>query len=391
MRLKAAIVVVTGLFGTLFGAAGSGAQVASGSPLDCPGVVEVPGGYLLTEDVTCSFGWWTDDDATFDLGGHTFTGRVSPAAAHQTVRNGTIVLDDDWWVDASDFTVSDVTVQPLSSTGCSSLCIEAGDVTVEDSTFRDFPGIALSFYFAGGATIRSSTFIGNRIAISIQNDRGFLIDGNRFLDNETGVNLWTEDGFGVNDVTIRGNLFRGNLHGIEAVSSDIDGVDGELLSRITIERNQLVDNGASGISVGVLCPPDGPCNTPQDNVVGRNVMRGNGFEPDATSSALGDGMTARGGDGTSDSWSLLAGFTLTGNRADRNADLGLDVPGVIDGGRNRARGNGNPAQCVGVDCGTRPPCSAGPSAAAAGEQSSASAARLPDDQVAHDPDERDRR
>jgi hypothetical protein len=26
------------------------------------------------------------------------------------------------------------------------------------------------------------------------------------------------------------------------------------------------------------------------------------------------------------------------------------VPGVFDGGGNRAHGNGNPAQCVGVAC-----------------------------------------
>jgi hypothetical protein len=32
-------------------------------------------------------------------------------------------------------------------------------------------------------------------------------------------------------------------------------------------------------------------------------------------------------------------------------DLGIAaVPGVTDGGRNRARGNGNPAQCLNVAC-----------------------------------------
>jgi large repetitive protein len=46
--------------------------------------------------------------------------------------------------------------------------------------------------------------------------------------------------------------------------------------------------------------------------------------------------------------------TLTGNWAKGNLDLGIEaVAGVIDGGRNRAFANGNPAQCVGVTCTTR--------------------------------------
>ena len=44
--------------------------------------------------------------------------------------------------------------------------------------------------------------------------------------------------------------------------------------------------------------------------------------------------------------------TITGNEADFNAVYGIEaVPGVRDGGGNRARGNGNVAQCSGVACG----------------------------------------
>jgi parallel beta-helix repeat protein len=42
---------------------------------------------------------------------------------------------------------------------------------------------------------------------------------------------------------------------------------------------------------------------------------------------------------------------LTENLAVRNGDLGIDaVPGVIDGGGNRASGNGDARQCVNVTC-----------------------------------------
>ena len=47
-----------------------------------------------------------------------------------------------------------------------------------------------------------------------------------------------------------------------------------------------------------------------------------------------------------------AGTLLRANAADRNGDLGISaVAGVVDGGGNRAAGNGNPAQCAGVSCG----------------------------------------
>ena len=42
---------------------------------------------------------------------------------------------------------------------------------------------------------------------------------------------------------------------------------------------------------------------------------------------------------------------ITRNRANFNVDLGIEAePGVTDGGGNKARGNGNPAQCLNVRC-----------------------------------------
>ena len=43
---------------------------------------------------------------------------------------------------------------------------------------------------------------------------------------------------------------------------------------------------------------------------------------------------------------------LRGNRADRNTRLGIDAaPGTLDGGGNRAAGNGDPRECLGIACG----------------------------------------
>jgi parallel beta-helix repeat protein len=46
-----------------------------------------------------------------------------------------------------------------------------------------------------------------------------------------------------------------------------------------------------------------------------------------------------------------AGNTIAKNHADKNTNLGIfAAPGNVDGGGNKAKKNGNPAQCVGVTC-----------------------------------------
>jgi hypothetical protein len=45
------------------------------------------------------------------------------------------------------------------------------------------------------------------------------------------------------------------------------------------------------------------------------------------------------------------GTVIRANIANGNADLGIEaVAGAIDGGGNRASGNGDPRQCVNVKC-----------------------------------------
>lgn len=44
------------------------------------------------------------------------------------------------------------------------------------------------------------------------------------------------------------------------------------------------------------------------------------------------------------------GTTVARNTANHNASWGINAPGAIDGGGNRATGNGEPAQCLGVRC-----------------------------------------
>jgi hypothetical protein len=363
----------------------SAAVAATGTtPLDCPGVVATRVGYRLTQDTACTLEW-VDVDTVFDLGGHTFTGSLLPGGERQTVRNGTLVATFDYWANASDFRVSHVTVQPETPGACDSFCIEAGDVTIEHSTFRDYGGIALDFFFGSdGSTIRHTDFVRNHIGVSIQGDSGLVLEKNRFIDNDIGLNLFTEDGFGVNDLTIRTNMFRQNDLGLRMHADDPPSpFSNRILSGNRVTANLFDRNRGSGIVIQVDCYPDqgDPCDLPADNYLDQNHFWRNGRQPVAPDLLADDGITARGTDrhdesDPTDHPELLAGFRLARNYAHHNGDLGFDVTGVADGNGHRSWANGNPAQCAGVVCKPAPPAPPATRVAPAGAVAPAAAAPL---------------
>jgi hypothetical protein len=97
----------------------------------------------------------------------------------------------------------------------------------------------------------------------------------------------------------------------------------------TVVRDNLVrDAGVDGISVGT--DVNGNPGSVTDTLILRNTAIGAGD----------DGIDVN-----------SVATTLTRNRAFRNHDLGIEaVPGVTDGGGNKAAGNGNPLQCTNVFC-----------------------------------------
>jgi len=125
----------------------------------------------------------------------------------------------------------------------------------------------------------------------------------------------------------------------------LDGSDDTL-----VERNAVTGGNGPAIFVTSL-ESEG---TSDRNVISRNVTNSrlsDGFlvNGSATTTLL-ERNTAvdNGHDGIEVS---AAGTTVTRNTANFNHDLGIDaVPEVIDGGGNRARGNGNPLQCTNVAC-----------------------------------------
>jgi large repetitive protein len=106
----------------------------------------------------------------------------------------------------------------------------------------------------------------------------------------------------------------------------IDAFFPELPTVDNVVRDNVVrDATVDGLSIGT----DGP-GTVSGTLIERNVATGSGD----------DGFDIR-----------RPAATLTANTANDNFDLGIEaVPGVVDGGGNRAIGNGNPLQCTNVFC-----------------------------------------
>jgi parallel beta-helix repeat protein len=123
--------------------------------------------------------------------------------------------------------------------------------------------------------------------IILQGDRNQIV-GNRVVRNSITVTLFTDNAHAVGNV-VRGNIVRRAPRG--GISID------QLIERTVVKRNHVFRAGGDGIRVG------NPTTT---------VIR---------------------------------------NEARNNRRLGINaVEGVIDGGGNRASGNGDPRQCVNIAC-----------------------------------------
>jgi hypothetical protein len=121
----------------------------------------------------------------------------------------------------------------------------------------------------------------------LQGDRNRIV-GNRVVRNAITITLFTNNAHAVGNV-VRNNIVRRAPRGGIAIDSAVE--------RSVVKRNHVFRAGGSGILVG---------------------------NPTTT---------------------------LTRNVARYNHRLGIEaVEGVIDGGDNRASGNGDPRQCVNIAC-----------------------------------------
>jgi parallel beta-helix repeat protein len=197
---------------------------------------------------------------------------------------------------------------------------------------------------------------GNRTGIALTASSANAIRLGTFSDNAaTGVLL-----FGASQSQVDGNRVERNAgQGIAIVEGSADNrvganrVEGGEAGLIvdTSDRTLLALNRVTGAGDGITVA--GSDTTVTGNVVDRSVggcencggwgigvVSGerNVVKANVVSRSAGDGISVATG------WVGL-------NVALRNGALGIDAaPGVVDGGGNRASGNGNAAQCAGVTC-----------------------------------------
>jgi parallel beta-helix repeat protein len=161
-------------------------------------------------------------------------------------------------------------------------------------------------------------------------------------------------GFAVDDSSLRRNVFD-KFNGFGLVGNGntiVRNHGGRWLmkggGRNTVRANSITDGLElrSGFSGNLIT----------DNRVSGGTPPSTGFESDGISVAAGAANNVLAGNSASGGGDdgidvEEPSTTLTGNRAFGNADLGIEaVSGVIDGGGNRAWDNGNPLQCLNVDC-----------------------------------------
>jgi hypothetical protein len=284
-----------------------------------------------------------------DLGGHTIAavtffdengviyeegdGLVVPGYDDVSVSNGTLIGVDSLGNALAAPQAERLSLRRLSLNGYGALGISGDGARIFDVTARG----AASGILSSGATIENLTtyseldVFGQAVEVTNSDFRSltaFHVDGSSLRRNVLGGE-WSISGNGNSIVHNRGghwflaagegNTVRGN--------SITDG----LRLGSGFSRNLVKDNVVTG-DVGF--PED-------DGIYVASGAANNVLVANSASGAADDGIDVE-----------EPSTTLARNRAFGNADLGIEaVPGVIDGGGNRAWDNGNPLQCLNIACG----------------------------------------
>jgi nitrous oxidase accessory protein NosD len=267
-------------------------------------------------------------DVTLELAGHTIQGAGSGVG-----------VSVPW--EGADFADVQIRGGTIHGFGTGVRVDEVPDVLVAASVLEG-NGTGLNCFMSAGCSIADSVVRDNfgtgvsMSAIDVGTGRPSLVRRNRVHDNEVGLR------FSDYRAVVSDNRIEHNRH---------QGITAGLESLVEILHNRIERNGAQGVLIGA----DGSTNvTLFANRIERNaadgVFAGDGGDFGDTRVTVRDNRANRNGDDGIDvdtaEFSLVAA-----NRAYFNVDLGLEAgPGTADGGGNRAKHNGNPAQCVGIRC-----------------------------------------
>ena len=244
------------------------------------------------------------------------------------------------------------------------LTFDSHDMSIDHNSIRGTTGYAVPILRSSHIRVEQ-----NRLS---DNQHGFLLDccdGNVFRGNRSdsggGIEIGNAQNNRVEENVLRNNgdsIILGNtkntrvsdnrITGTGSVPSEAGGF-GILLDgggHNLVQRNTLTGGRGPAIFLTQLEAPSPPDhNVISHNTVNNNLVDGILVDLAATATLVERNTANSNGDNGIDV--AAPGTTVTANTANDNTDLGIKaVPGVIDGGGNKASGNGNPAQCLNVRC-----------------------------------------
>jgi parallel beta-helix repeat protein len=317
------------------------------------------------------------DDITLDLNGHLVDGDGQPfdcpegefcdAGVLTDGHNGVRVVNGsvrEFGTGVGVGSARNVRLAGLSSSRnefFGFLIFDVRHSVVRESSGNNNPapdGDGMGVFASHGLRIVGNSFKRNALGIHVEDSTNNLIKGNLISRTQDGPGMLVQ----ADRNDIRGNVCRRNgicilvargsrnVVARNRVRGDDDGIAVEKGRRNRLIRNRIIETRKSGIYLGLAHPPLGGGS----NVVRQNVVRGSGMDAFKVNkkddhSVLRQNIARSAGD---DGFRVQSPTTrLTENRAIANGDLGIRaVEGVIDGGGNRASGNGDRRQCVNISC-----------------------------------------
>ncbi|GAA1936747.1 hypothetical protein GCM10009815_34600 [Nocardioides marmoribigeumensis] len=216
--------------------------------------------------------------------------------------------------------------------------LDSSNVEVRNGTVRGFQyGVRIDT--ATLNRVWNLTLTGNQRGMDIANAGRNVLERNQITANRgDGIRF---GGAGSRDNTARQNVISGNVWGVHVADGGIDN---------TVTQNQVSSSGNFGISVS-----GGSSGT----TVSRNVVTDSGQEGILIVSNAGGGTVVGQNSVSGSAWdgirvgtvdAPLPDAVVVQNTSTYNGFLGINAPGVTDGGGNVAYGNGNTLQCLGVVC-----------------------------------------
>ena len=276
-----------------------------------------------------------------------------------------------------------------SMKGCASgLVVGADNVTIDLNGYAikglaNGTGVGIEVTDRSGVTVKNGKISDFAEGVSLSNTTSSTVEQLVIRRTDTGIRLSRTDN-GTDANRILDNTVRESAAGIVAFGAASSRIAGNVLADLTGTGINCTNTFASDIEIqgnrsvrndiGILlqfCRASVAENVASHNAVGgifrtrsngatvHNVANRNGgtgiltddshglISGNVTNGNIGDGLRIL--DENSDHGPF---HTVTGNTASRNGGLGIatNLVGVIDGGCNRARRNGNSLQCEGIHC-----------------------------------------